>query len=176
MLSVSFGTPSGVYAYRQKAIRRSAAALRSGLDPVATERSTGPFCFTLRPVRVRTPNVIYTEIKTTARWTVVFVWYTIRGFRVHAFGKSAVLRRLSQAAWTHACSRVHRTLPRRRGPFGFSPLMLGISKNKTTALWTVILFWYTIRGSNPGHPAHRLRFYIVLYGVIRCYIVPTYNK
>ena len=48
---ICFGTPSGVYAYRQKAIRRSAAALRSGLDPVATKQSAGLFRFTFRPLQ-----------------------------------------------------------------------------------------------------------------------------
>ena len=34
-------------------------------------------------------------------------------------------------------------------PFGFSPLLA--SQNKTDACASA-LFWYTIRGSNPGHP------------------------
>ena len=76
MLSVSFGTPSGVYAYRC-AIRRPARA--SGV--LGPEQSTGLF-----------------------------------------------------------------------SPCGFEPLMLDIRNNKTDAVWRLLCYWYTIRGSNPGHP------------------------
>ena len=33
------------------------------------------------------------------------------------------------------------------------------------------LWWWMIRGSNPGHPARQLPFYKVLQGAVRCYLV-----
>mgnify|MGYP007056185006 CR=1 FL=1 len=43
-------------------------------------------------------------------------------------------------------------------------------ESKNPGLSSGVFDWYTITGSNRGHPARLRRFYLVSFGVIRSYV------
>ena len=137
-------------------------------SPVRTSRGSSPFQGS-RP----------TGAIKKAALSAALIWYTIsRRFQA----TSAAFEKSGLRLWGIGCmcsasgsafTDVHRSpgrTSRGSSPFQGSRPTGAIKKAALSAAF----YWYTIRGSNPGHPARQKSFFRVLYGVIACYICCLY--